>query len=61
MQEETLIGSIDPAVTEMYLPHSEKGMKRAYAQRGWQRLEKALNQMEEMLGFLKTIFFGPQI
>ena len=53
--------SIDPAVTEMYLSQTEKGMKRAYAQRDWQRLEKALNQMEEMLGFLKTIFFGPQI
>ena len=42
--------SIDPAATELYLSHSEKGMKRHYAQRDWSRLERALVRMEEMLG-----------
>ena len=35
--------------TEMYLAHVENGMKRAYAQRDWGRLEKALGEMWEQL------------
>jgi len=45
----TLIETIDPAVTEMYLSHVEPGMKRAYAQRDWGRLERALIEMEGRL------------
>jgi len=47
----TLIEAIDPAATEMYLAHSEKGMKRAYAERDWGRLEWALMEMEKLLPF----------
>ena len=42
----TLIEQIDPMATEMYLSHSEPGMKRHYAQRDWGRLERALAGME---------------
>jgi hypothetical protein len=45
----TLIEAIDPAVTSMYLSHSEKEMKRAYAQRDWARLERATETMRTML------------
>jgi hypothetical protein len=34
---------------EMHLSHSEKGMKRAYAERDWTRLERALNEMEKVV------------
>jgi len=34
----------------MYLSHSEKGMKRAYAERDWTRLERALVEMERVVG-----------
>jgi hypothetical protein len=44
-----LIEVIDPLATEMYLSHSERGMKRNYAQRNWARLEKALGEMWEQL------------
>jgi hypothetical protein len=33
----------------MYLAHVENGMKRAYAQRDWGRLEKALGEMWEQV------------
>jgi hypothetical protein len=33
----------------MYLSHVEPGMKRAYAQRDWGRLERALVVMEGKL------------
>ena len=45
----TLIEVIDPAATEMYLSHSEKGMKKHYAQRDWGRLERATLVMAEKL------------
>ena len=45
----TLIERIDPAVTEMYLAHAEKGMKQLYAQRDWTRLENALHLLEGKL------------
>lgn len=45
----TLIEQIDPAVTEMYLSHSEPGMKRHYAERDWARLERALLEMEKRI------------
>ncbi len=41
------IEKIDPLATEMYLAHAEPGMKKAYAQRDWDRLEKAVVEMEE--------------
>jgi integrase len=36
------IETIDPAVTEMFLGHSEKGLKRHYAERDWARLDGAI-------------------
>ena len=51
----TLIESIDPAATEMFLSHSEKTMKKAYAQRDFARLDRALDQMRAML---ETVVFG---
>ncbi len=45
----TMIESIDPLATEMYLSHTEKGMRRHYAQRDWGRLERALLEMERRL------------
>jgi hypothetical protein len=50
----TLIEQIDPAVTEMYLSHSEPCMKRHYAERDWARLERALLEMEKRLGDVLT-------
>ena len=43
----TMIKEIDPAVTEMYLAHSEPGMKKHYAHRDWARLERAIWEMGE--------------
>lgn len=45
----TLIEEIDPLATEMYLSHSERGMKRNYAKRDWGRLARALKKMEKKL------------
>ena len=42
----SLIESIDPMATEMYLSHVENGMKKHYADRDWGRLERALVEME---------------
>jgi integrase len=50
----SLIETIDPAVTEMYLAHAEQGMKKHYAQRDWARLERALVEMEGRLGGVLT-------
>ena len=50
-----LVEQIDPLETEMYLSHSEPGMKRHYAHRDWARLERALGQLWERLsGVLKA-------
>jgi integrase len=46
----TEIERIDPAVTEMFLCHSEKGMKKHYAERDWKRLHAAQEQLERVLG-----------
>jgi len=46
----TLIEKIDPAVTEMFLSHSEKGMKKHYAERDWPRLHRAQVELEKVLG-----------
>jgi integrase len=43
----SLIERIDPQATEMYLSHSEKGMKKNYAHRDWERLDNALGKMWE--------------
>ena len=40
------VETIDPAVTEMFLGHSEKGLKRHYAERDWARLDAAIEQMQ---------------
>ena len=37
---------IDSAVTEMFLGHSEKGMKRHYAERDWNRLDVAIVELQ---------------
>ncbi len=42
----SLIEKIDPLATEMYLSHAEPGMKRSYAERDWDRLGRALIEME---------------
>ena len=39
------IEKIDPAVTEMFLGHSEHGLKRFYAERNWNRLDTALRKL----------------
>ena len=44
------IEAIDPAVTEMFLAHSEKGMKRHYAERDWARMDKAILELWGILG-----------
>ena len=41
------IEAIDPAVTEMFLAHSEKGMKRHYAERDWARLDAATMKLSK--------------
>ena len=41
------IEAIDPAVTEMFLAHSEKGMKRHYAERDWNRLGSAIMELQK--------------
>lgn len=51
----TLIERVDPAATEMYLAHAENGMKRAYAQRDWARLGKALAVLEKRLKAITKI------
>jgi len=47
----TLIEQIDQSATEMYLAHSERGMKRNYAERNWGALGTALMKLEKRLGF----------
>jgi hypothetical protein len=49
-----LIEQIDPLATEMYLSHSEPGMKRHYVHRDWARLERALGQLWERLSGVLT-------
>lgn len=46
----TEIERIDPLVTEMFLGHSMKGMKKHYVQRNWESLDAAVEEMEELLG-----------
>lgn len=41
----TEIERIDPTVTEMFLGHVERGMKRHYAGRDWKRLDKTVMGM----------------
>ena len=45
----------------MYLAHSEKGMKRAYAERDWGRLERALVEMERVVRLTETGSAGETI
>jgi len=35
-------------VTEMYLAHVERGMKRNYAQRNWAALDEAIDKLEKV-------------
>jgi len=41
---------IDPAVTEMFLGHSEKGLKKHYAERDWARLDAAITKLRFTIG-----------
>jgi hypothetical protein len=41
----TEIERIDPIVTEMFLGHVERGMKRHYAERNWDRLDAAVMEL----------------
>jgi len=45
------IEAIDPAVTEMFLAHSEKGLKRHYAERDWNRLDMAIMELRQRFEF----------
>ena len=45
------IESIDPAVTEMFLAHSEKAMKKHYVERDWARLDSAIMKLEQAFSF----------
>jgi len=48
--EATEIDKIHPLVTEMFLDHAERGMKRHYAERSFRMLDEALAEMERMVG-----------
>lgn len=39
------IERIDPMVTEMYLGHSERGLKKHYAERDWARLDSEIMEL----------------
>lgn len=45
----SLVEKIDPLAGEMYLSHIERGMKRHYTQRDWERLQRALAKVEKVL------------
>ena len=45
----TMIERINPAATEMYLAHSEKGMKKNYAERDWEALDQVLTELDDLL------------
>src|ERR1035437_447238 len=46
----TEIEKINPLVTEMFLGHAERGMKRHYAERSFGMLDEALGEMEGVMG-----------
>jgi hypothetical protein len=46
----TEIEKINPLVTEMFLGHAERGMKRHYAERHFELLDEALGKMEGVVG-----------
>lgn len=43
------IERIDPMATEMLLGHTERGLKRHYAECNWPRLDKAVIQLQQVL------------
>ena len=45
----TEIERINPAATEMYLAHAERGMRKHYAERNWPALDAALDEMDRVL------------
>jgi len=53
------IEKIDPTVTEMYLAHSEKGMKRNYAERDWAALRLVPNPTRQR--FMGRFRFGSSL
>lgn len=50
---------IDPAVTEMFLAHSEKGQKKNYAERDWARLDKAIMELRESFELKYCVHIDP--
>lgn len=46
----TEIEKIDPLVTEMFLGHAERGMKKHYAERHFELLDEALEKLEGIFG-----------
>lgn len=48
------IEAIDPTVTELYLAHAERGMKRNYAERNWATLDGALDELATRLDLPKS-------
>jgi integrase len=51
----TEIEKINPLVTEMFLAHTEKGMKRHYAERAFGLLDEALEEMEGTFGLVLPV------
>jgi integrase len=48
----TEIEKIDPLVTEMFLGHAERGMKRHYAERHFEQLDEALEKLAGAMGLV---------
>lgn len=46
----TQIEKINPLVTEMFLAHAERGMKKHYAQRNWAALDEAVDELGRAYG-----------
>ena len=51
----TEIEKIDPLVTEMFLGHTEKGMKKHYAERHFELLDEALEKLEGVMELTNEI------
>ncbi len=49
----TEIEKINPLVTEMFLAHTEKGMKKHYTERHFEPLDEAIMEMAEVFSFVE--------
>lgn len=55
------IEAIDPAVTEMFLAHSEKAMKKHYVERDWSRLDVAITKLDNVFALDRAVASDRQI